>query len=123
MVDEKEIVDISFMFCDQVASKLTWIFLDNYIQLNGSYCYLFYLYVYLFVLYLFNYWCLMLLELFAEITSDVIWWILVRCDCTKEEVIREGEGETYCAFQSSKAGFVYFFLIDFIVSYIFSSKW
>jgi len=27
----------------------------------------------------------------------------------KKGVIREGEGETYCAFQSSKAGFVYFF--------------
>lgn len=51
----------------------------------------------------------MLLEVFAEITNDVIWWILVRCDYTKKGVIREGEGETYCAFQSSKAGLSIFF--------------
>lgn len=51
----------------------------------------------------------MLLDLFAAMTNDFIWWIIAICDCAKKGVIREEEGETLCAFQSSKAEFVYSF--------------
>lgn len=35
MVDDKEIIDLIFMFCDQVASKVTYIFICQIIIFNS----------------------------------------------------------------------------------------
>jgi hypothetical protein len=51
MIDKKEIADHSFMFCDQVASNVTYFFFNSFTQLYrfffvGFFCFCFFRFIY-----------------------------------------------------------------------------